>query len=373
MFYEGKKGGKTMSEEYMHDETSNIDMIELLRDEFMDDPLYKEILADAELRKKLFPDFVKRLHPKKQYTTLEVAEMIGEKDSTVRYYMNTLLDYIQPIRNNRNYRLTYSSIYKLYLVFLYTRDHGRNTNDVKGLLPMFADYPIVEGRIVNDNELSVKTRRSTINEGYLLAFLINLAQYDQTNEEIQIQLHNQYIDFVQTKIKHDRVIQKLRLKEKELSQKQLQLERMHKDLVEIKGILRSETQMRNLEIAIKTAKEKDTLTSKIRKIFKKEEKEKPSFYFVTDDDPKIQAQKEKIAAVEKEIEQLKNELKELEKEENDYVNQIIQIQESLKESIKKVPRLKNNQEIASLLSLYTGYETTDDDKKAINHHDENTS
>lgn len=349
------EGGKTVSEEMINEGYIDIDMVELLREEFMDDPLYREIMADSELRQKLFPDFVKELHPKKQYTTLEVSEMIEEKDSTVRYYMNTLLDYIQPIRNNRNYRLTYKSIYKLYLVFLYTRDYGRNTNDVKGLLPMFSEYPVVEGHVINDTELSVKQKRKSMNEGYLLAFLLNLAEYDQSNEEAQYELHNKFIDFVQTKTKHDRVIQKIRKTEKELSEEKLKLERSHKELVEIKGVLRSEAQMKNLELAIKTVKEKDTLSTKLKKIFKKREEEKEvNFYFVKDDDPKIQSQKEKITTLESNIENLRNNLKDLEKEENDYVNEMMDIHSTLKELIQKVPRLKNNKEIASLLSVYSG-------------------
>lgn len=349
-----------MAEEEIKEEYAEIDMVELLKEEFMADPLYREIMADSELRQKLFPNFVKGLHPKKQYTTLEVSEMVEEKDSTVRYYMNTLLDYIQPIRNNRNYRLTYESVYKLYLVFVFTRDYGRNTNDVKGLLPMFSEYPIVEGRVINETELSVKQKRSNLNEGYLLAFILNLADYNQANEETQYEFHNQVIDYVQTKTKHDKHIKKIRSTETELYEEKLLLERLDKELIEIKGILRSEAQLKNMELAIKTAKEKDTLAAKFKKMFKKEEEERLDFHFVTDEDPKIQSHKEKITVSNKKIEQLTDELKKLREDENNYIDQLTEIHLTLTEIIQKVPRLKNNQEIASLLSVYSQEDSPDD-------------
>ncbi|WP_121616792.1 hypothetical protein [Virgibacillus halodenitrificans] len=349
-----------MSEEKgVNEGFADVDMVELLQDEFMEDPLYREILANSDLRLKLFPEFIKGLHPKKQYTTLEVSEMIEEKDSTVRYYMNTLLEYIQPIRNNRNYRLMYDSIYKLYLVFLYTRDYGRNTNDVKMLLPMFPDSQIVEGRVVNNSDVSVKQRKTSINDGYLLGFLLNLAEYNQTNEDSQYELHNKYIDFFQTKTKHDKVIQKIRSTERELNEEEINLVHLHQELSNL-----------NLELAIKTMKEKDTFAAKLvsvlRKMFKTEveEEEEVSFFSVKDDDPKIQSQKEKINATENGIKQLMEKLKELEKEENTYINEMTEIHSSLNQLFEQVPQLKNNKEIASLLSVYSREDSQPDEKES---------
>lgn len=354
---------------------SDFDMVKVLQEKFREDPLYRELLADNELRKKLFPDFVKELHPTKQYTTLEVSEMVGEKDSTVRYYMNTLLDYIQPIRNNRNYRLTYESVYKLHLVFLFTRDYGRNTSDVKGLLPEFGHWPIAEGKVVTNREVSVK-RETRSNEGLLLAFLFNLTQ---ENEELQYELHNGYIDYIQMKSKQDRINQKIRSKVKEISdkkdelahkkdelnQKRITLERLRLNLFETKGVLRADAQMKNLEIAMKTVKEKETLSAKIKKIFKKEE-EQIEFFYVKEDDPKIQAQKEEMEKIENEINQMENEInkyeeviehlkeeiEELEKQEDEYVTKIEEKHNSLIELVPQLLRLKSNPEMLSLLSGY---------------------
>lgn len=82
---------------------------ENLQQLFSSDLLYKELLKDDHNEEALFPPFIKKFNLTKVYTSEEVSGMLNKKDSSIRYYISVLFDYIQPMKQGRNYRYDYIS------------------------------------------------------------------------------------------------------------------------------------------------------------------------------------------------------------------------------------------------------------------------
>ncbi|QAS54800.1 coiled-coil domain-containing protein [Halobacillus litoralis] len=107
-----------------------LDMKELLEDEFIKDPLRKEIEL-AELESELYTENILKMHPDTTYSTTEAAEFIGRNDGTLRnYFRNELFHYIGPARSGKYYRLDYKSIFKLHMILLLVEKANKKTADL---------------------------------------------------------------------------------------------------------------------------------------------------------------------------------------------------------------------------------------------------
>lgn len=91
---------------------------EIYEKEFKHDPVYRMVIA-SRLEGYLFPDSLMKVETNKTYSTIEVGEFIGRKDSTIRNYFTTdLLDYIGPEKVGNLYRLDYINIFKIHMISL---------------------------------------------------------------------------------------------------------------------------------------------------------------------------------------------------------------------------------------------------------------
>ncbi|MEX3623645.1 hypothetical protein [Viridibacillus arvi] len=291
------------------------DIIKLLKEEFSNDSLYNEIRMDQKLGENLFPEFLKELNPAKQYTTLEVAQMIDTKDSNVRYYMGQLKDYILPIKNNRNYRLLYTSIYKLHLVFLFLGESGRNLNDVKAILPEYGIHSMVSGtprkNVVNDIDLvsgygNKGNQNSNTSQTFIDQALLSAITGTRNDTTIVSQFAsnfwNKFIDGVQTDKKISIVTKQYAKAVNDLAVAKSNLSLLESNLVDTKSTLRNEAQFQNLQLVLNNQN-----TSLLKKLFKNKSNESANLISVKEDNPKI-------VAIQNEIKEQRDKVKGLEDE-----------------------------------------------------------
>ncbi|EON72987.1 hypothetical protein [Lysinibacillus sphaericus] len=92
--------------------------IEKFKSLFLEDKIYIALKKYGYKEEVLFPEFIKTLNAKRLYTSLEVSTMLNMNVSSFRYYVTNLckFEYLENVREGRNYKFNYISIYKLYLV-----------------------------------------------------------------------------------------------------------------------------------------------------------------------------------------------------------------------------------------------------------------
>lgn len=358
-----------------------IDVFEHLKEQFYEDPLYREIEADLKLRDELFPESLNTLNLSKNYTTKEASELINTNDSNIRYYMNNLMDYIQPIKNNRNYRLTYESIYKLYLVFLFTRDYGRNLNDVKALLPEYGIHPISVGKNPASREVSKSQKNPyKFNDGQLLGFLLNMAHFSNEKDESEYTIHVKYIEKIQ-KEKELSDIKENDLKPKELKQMEYEKElvALQSDLERIKSTLRLEAQGQNMQSYFQLNKkllldslkqqqpQQQTFTDKLKGLFTSKKTDSSSeievpdvdLVIVEEDHPKIVAQQELIKKKKEDLENIKLEVENILTKIADKKKELDLFNESLIDLMEQSPRFKDYEVYNQLYDVYSKVKNTE--------------
>lgn len=110
--------------------------IEKFKSLFLEDKIYNALKKYGYKEEVLFPEFIKTLNAKRFYTSLEVSTMLNMNVSSFRYYVTNLckFEYLENVREGRNYKFNYISIYKLYLVQQFLKRQGKNLNNVKQLL-----------------------------------------------------------------------------------------------------------------------------------------------------------------------------------------------------------------------------------------------
>ncbi|WP_274307963.1 MerR family transcriptional regulator [Solibacillus daqui] len=160
------------------DEKINMENLQQL---ISSDLLYKELLKDDHNEEALFPPFIKKLNLTKVYTSEEVSGILNKKDSSIRYYISVLFDYIQPMKQGRNYRYDYISIYRIYLIILFTGSAGRKVNDIK--------------RIFNDTSLDSNVPEFEILKEKVNQVEQNINQLNQI-EKIQKEQYSNYISLI---------------------------------------------------------------------------------------------------------------------------------------------------------------------------------
>ncbi|MFP7487282.1 hypothetical protein SFC65_24300 [Priestia filamentosa] len=109
---------------------------EHLEDIFKEDPLRKHIKDSEELEKYLFPgEFLKKLNIHITYSVKQAADILSEKDHTLRNYMqrNNLDEYIKPERVGdigSRYRLDFKAVVRFHMIFLLANIGERTPSDI---------------------------------------------------------------------------------------------------------------------------------------------------------------------------------------------------------------------------------------------------
>lgn len=154
--------------------------IEKFKSLFLEDKIYNALTKYGYKEEVLFPEFIKTLNVKRLYTSLEVSTMLNMNDSSLRYYVTNLckFEYLENVREGRNYKFNYISIYKLYLVQQFLKRQGKNLNNVKLLLHESVDSYQKEIKLIKN---AIKRLDQYI--GFLFKFEKGNMQ---TNEEVQV-------------------------------------------------------------------------------------------------------------------------------------------------------------------------------------------
>ncbi|MFJ7731890.1 hypothetical protein ACIQXF_08345 [Lysinibacillus sp. NPDC097231] len=154
--------------------------IEKFKSLFLEDKIYNALKKYGYKEEVLFPEFIKTLNAKRLYTSLEVSTMLNMNVSSFRYYVTNLckFEYLENVREGRNYKFNYISIYKLYLVQQFLKRQGKNLNNVKLLLDESVDSYQKEIKLIKN---AIKRQDQYI--GFLFKFEKGNMQ---TNEEVQV-------------------------------------------------------------------------------------------------------------------------------------------------------------------------------------------
>lgn len=108
----------------------NLNMKEILINEFKDDPIYKLCLIN-KLESYLFTESILEMHTETSYSTVEAGKILGRNDSTIRnHFRSDLIEYIAPERYGKYYRLDYISVFKLQMVFVLMEKAGKGSVDI---------------------------------------------------------------------------------------------------------------------------------------------------------------------------------------------------------------------------------------------------
>lgn len=154
--------------------------IEKFKSLFLEDKIYNALTKYGYKEEVLFPEFIKTLNAKRLYTSLEVSTMLNMNVSSFRYYVTNLckFEYLENVREGRNYKFNYISIYKLYLVQQFLKRQGKNLNNVKLLLYENVDSYQKEIKLIKN-----AIKRLDQNIGFLFKFEKGNIQ---ANEEVQV-------------------------------------------------------------------------------------------------------------------------------------------------------------------------------------------
>lgn len=112
------------------------DMEAILLEEFKNDPIYRLAILNG-LEKFLFTDGILSLHKDLTYSTVDTGKIIERSDSTIRnHFRSDLIEYINPEKFGKFYRLNYQSIFRLHLIFLLMEKSQKTTVDILAELGM---------------------------------------------------------------------------------------------------------------------------------------------------------------------------------------------------------------------------------------------
>ncbi|MEH6906119.1 hypothetical protein V7008_10385, partial [Neobacillus drentensis] len=108
----------------------NQDMETLLKQEFAKDPVYRLVMLEG-LQESVFTPGILSMHKDISYSTVETGRIIVRSDSTIRnHFRSDLIEYIEPEKFGKFYRLNYKSVFRLHLIFLLMEKASKTTIDI---------------------------------------------------------------------------------------------------------------------------------------------------------------------------------------------------------------------------------------------------
>lgn len=114
----------------------SLDMKELLVKEFENDPIYRMAVLNG-LEDSVFTMGIQSMHKDMTYSTVEAGRIIERSDSTIRnHFRSDLIEYIQPEKFGKFYRLNYKSVFRLHLIFVLMDKASKTSVDLLAELGM---------------------------------------------------------------------------------------------------------------------------------------------------------------------------------------------------------------------------------------------
>lgn len=118
------------------EDVENLDMKELLMEEFENDPIYRMAVLNG-LEDSVFTNGILSMHKDMTYSTVEAGRIIERSDSTIRnHFRSDLIEYIQPEKFGKYYRLNYKSVFRLHLIFILMDKASKTSVDLLAELGM---------------------------------------------------------------------------------------------------------------------------------------------------------------------------------------------------------------------------------------------
>jgi len=113
-----------------------MDIKEIILGKLEEDPLLKHIMLLNYADEELFPNYILELKKEVLYSSVEVAAMIDENDSTIRNYVriDSMNDYIKPVNVKRFLKYDYISVFKIHMIFLLKKKQRMLVADIEHIL-----------------------------------------------------------------------------------------------------------------------------------------------------------------------------------------------------------------------------------------------
>jgi hypothetical protein len=327
----------------------NYRMRELIEEEFYDDPLFKEIKVKyPELHDLLLPDWIDTLNPEKEYTTMEVSGLLGKKDQNLRYYMGQLKEYVQPLKHNRNYRLTYRSIFKLHMIFLLI-DSGRTVFDIRVILPMYGETSFVENgtsEVVKQRDVA---KNRELNDELIRIFLLNLAEQIKKNQDHRKKLYETITNYLQVNEEYKELQSRIEAQHQLLRKLDGELSHLRATLIDVRQTVFNENRFKNMVALINKHRE-SSFFNRLKGLFIEEEK----VIHINHDTPEIEREREKVKLKEAEIQAEEKLLAELEKQREELKKKMKESASELQKVMREAPALMENPTFANVGAYLTG-------------------
>lgn len=189
----------------------NMDIREMLLKEFENDPIYRMAILNG-LQDSLFTDGILSMHKEMTYSTVETGRIIERSDSTIRnHFRSDLIDYIQPEKFGKFYRLNYKSVFRLHMIFVLMEKSAKTTVDLLaelGMQPALAmggnlkrvqrseSRELQEWNESNDYNDRLTTLEKNIG---LQGLMLNILKYEKDLSDLERRLENQIASIEQIK------------------------------------------------------------------------------------------------------------------------------------------------------------------------------
>lgn len=174
-------------------------MKDLLLKEFENDPIYRMAILNG-LKDDLFTDGILSMHENLTYSTVETGKIIDRSDSTIRnHFRSDLIDYIQPEKFGKYYRLNYKSVFRLHMIFVLMEKASKTSVDILAELGI---HPAIslggnlkrvksnESRELQDTEnRDIAERILNLEKSFSIqGIMLNIVKYEKDLSDIERQI-----------------------------------------------------------------------------------------------------------------------------------------------------------------------------------------
>lgn len=177
-------------------------MKELLVGEFEKDPIYRMAILIG-LESSLFTEGILSMHVEMTYSTVEAGKIIERSDSTIRnHFRSDLIEYIQPEKHGKFYRLNYKSVFRLQLIFILMEKAAKTSVDLLAELGMepaimvggtYKRIPRAESRELKgyNEQDQLDDRVSALEKNYSIqGIMLNILIYEKEISVVERKIEN---------------------------------------------------------------------------------------------------------------------------------------------------------------------------------------
>lgn len=175
-------------------------MKDLLLKEFETDPIYRMAILNG-LKDDLFTDGILSMHENLTYSTVETGKIIDRSDSTIRnHFRSDLIEYIQPEKFGKYYRLNFKSVFRLHMIFVLMEKASKTSVDILAELGI---HPAIslggnlkrvksnESRELQDieNHNDITERIINLEKSFSIqGIMLNIVKYEKDLSDIERQI-----------------------------------------------------------------------------------------------------------------------------------------------------------------------------------------